>query len=187
MPPYWALGFQISRWGLQDLDHVRRIVDRNLAAKVPLEAVYGYIDYMAHRQDFTIDQEKYGNLSAYVDELHEKNMRYVIILVRNICYICLHQLHCHFFMLNVGPSYPCRRSNEASRHGLSALHRRCHERCLHQMAGVYHGRRWWSAGGLDRRESGNVGQSVAWWTDGFPWFLQERNERMVDLLDQWFV
>ena len=99
MPPYWALGFQISRWGFQDLEHVKRIVNRNIAARIPLEAVYGDIDYMASRQDFTIDQEKYKDLPAYVDELHSKNMRYVIILVRPLTayhqhYVTLAKVHC---------------------------------------------------------------------------------------------
>ncbi|GAV06643.1 hypothetical protein RvY_16599 [Ramazzottius varieornatus] len=80
LPPYWALGFQISRWGFEDLDEVNGTVQRNIEAKIPLDAVYGDIDYMAKRQDFTIDQEKYGNLPAFVNELHAKGMRYVIIL-----------------------------------------------------------------------------------------------------------
>lgn len=82
MPPYWGLGFQISRWGFRDLNHVKQVVDRTVAAGIPLDAVYGDIDYMAHRQDFTYDKVKYAGLPAYVDELKTKGMRYVIILVR---------------------------------------------------------------------------------------------------------
>ena len=81
MPPYWGLGFQISRWGFRDLDHVKAVVDRTVAAGIPLDAVYGDIDYMAYRQDFTYDKVKYAGLPAYVDELESKDMRYVIILV----------------------------------------------------------------------------------------------------------
>ncbi len=84
MPPYWGLGFQISRWGFRDLDHVKEVVERTRAAGIPLDAVYGDIDYMAHRQDFTVDQEKYKDLPAYIAELKKKDMRYVIILVSYI-------------------------------------------------------------------------------------------------------
>ena len=81
MPPYWGLGFQISRWGFKDLNHVKMVVARNRAAGIPLDAVYGDIDYMAHRQDFTYDKAKYAGLPEYIEELHALNMKYVIILV----------------------------------------------------------------------------------------------------------
>ena len=82
MPPYWGLGFQISRWGFRDLDHVKEVVERTTSQGIPLDAVYGDIDYMAHRQDFTYDRVKYAGLPEYVDLLKTKDMRYVIILVR---------------------------------------------------------------------------------------------------------
>ncbi|OQV25082.1 Sucrase-isomaltase, intestinal [Hypsibius exemplaris] len=80
MPPYWGLGFQISRWGFRDLDHVKLVVNRTVQAKIPLDAVYGDIDYMLHRQDFTVDPVNFAGLPRYVDELKSNGMRYVIIL-----------------------------------------------------------------------------------------------------------
>ena len=105
IPPYWGLGFQISRWGFKDLDHVKRVVDRNVAAQVPLDSVYGDIDYMRYRQDFTYDKELYLGLPEYVEKLHNDGMRYVIILVCTLLalfrfsrlYFGHNQLHISFF------------------------------------------------------------------------------------------
>ncbi|OQV19546.1 Sucrase-isomaltase, intestinal, partial [Hypsibius exemplaris] len=80
MPPYWGLGFQISRWGFRDLAHVKLVVNRTVEAQIPLDAVYGDIDYMLHRQDFTVDPVNFAGLPQYIDELKSNGMRYVIIL-----------------------------------------------------------------------------------------------------------
>ena len=35
MPPYWSLGFQLCRWGYQDLDHMKAAVDRMRQYDIP--------------------------------------------------------------------------------------------------------------------------------------------------------
>lgn len=37
MIPYFALGFQLSRWEYKDLNDMKRIIDRNLKAGIPLD------------------------------------------------------------------------------------------------------------------------------------------------------
>ncbi|XP_077970548.1 maltase-glucoamylase-like [Styela clava] len=80
MPPYWGLGFQLSRWGYESLDEVKGIVDDMRAAKIPFDVQYGDIDYMERYKSFTYDNTSWKGLPAYVDELHDLGMRYVIIL-----------------------------------------------------------------------------------------------------------
>lgn len=43
---------------------------------------YGDIDYMDSKLDFTYDKALYNGLPNFVDELHDKGQKYVIILVR---------------------------------------------------------------------------------------------------------
>ncbi|XP_022100313.1 sucrase-isomaltase, intestinal-like [Acanthaster planci] len=82
MPPYWALGFQLSRWNYNSLDRVKEVVKEMTDAEMPLDVVYGDIDYMDRFMDFTVNETSYGmqNLSNFVDYLHDYGMRYIIIL-----------------------------------------------------------------------------------------------------------
>lgn len=40
MPPYWALGFHLSRYGYDTLDNMRAAVDRTKAAGIPQVRTY---------------------------------------------------------------------------------------------------------------------------------------------------
>ena len=35
MPAYWSLGFQISRWGYRNTDHIKEVIDRTKFAGIP--------------------------------------------------------------------------------------------------------------------------------------------------------
>ena len=43
---------------------------------------YGDIDYMRNQLDFTWDKTAYAELPEFVEELHQRGQRYIIILVR---------------------------------------------------------------------------------------------------------
>ncbi|CAD7690944.1 unnamed protein product [Nyctereutes procyonoides] len=79
MPPYWALGFQICRYGYRNTSQVQQVYDEMVAAQIPYDVQYTDIDYMERQLDFTID-ENFRDLPAFVDKIRQEGMRYIIIL-----------------------------------------------------------------------------------------------------------
>ncbi|KAG7153671.1 Maltase-glucoamylase, intestinal-like [Homarus americanus] len=61
LPPYWALGFHLCRYGYGSLDNLK-------AADVQ----YADIDYMDRRMDFTYDNVSYAGLPEYIREMSEE-------------------------------------------------------------------------------------------------------------------
>ncbi|XP_032365998.1 maltase-glucoamylase, intestinal [Etheostoma spectabile] len=80
IPPYWSLGFQISRWGYGNLSEVKQTVERNRAVALPYDIQYTDIDYMEDKKDFTYDKLNFNELPQFADYLHEKGQKYIIIL-----------------------------------------------------------------------------------------------------------
>ncbi|XP_075908883.1 lysosomal alpha-glucosidase-like [Petromyzon marinus] len=80
LPPYWSLGFQLSRWGYGSLEAVKAAVDRLSQYDIPHDVQYGDIDYMDRQLDFTYDTTSYEGLPQYVQSLRDAGMHYVIIL-----------------------------------------------------------------------------------------------------------
>ncbi|XP_071949869.1 sucrase-isomaltase, intestinal-like [Antedon mediterranea] len=84
MPPYWALGFQLSRWHYGTLDRLKEVVQEVKDAGIPHDVQYGDIDYMSEKKDFTYDNETYKDLPGYIDELHADGQRFIPILDHGI-------------------------------------------------------------------------------------------------------
>ncbi|KAM7413361.1 hypothetical protein PAMA_020650 [Pampus argenteus] len=80
IPPYWSLGFQLSRWDYGSLNEVKKTVERNRAVGLPYDIQYTDIDYMEDKKDFTYDKVKFRELPQFADYLHEKGQRYILIL-----------------------------------------------------------------------------------------------------------
>ncbi|GAV06167.1 hypothetical protein RvY_16194 [Ramazzottius varieornatus] len=80
MPPYWALGYHLCRWGYGSVENTRKVMERNLAAGIPLDAQWNDIDYMDKNKDFTIDGSKFNGITEFVNEVHAKGLRYVVIV-----------------------------------------------------------------------------------------------------------
>lgn len=80
MPPYWALGFQLCRYGYNTLANMKAAMQRTLDAQIPLDIMYGDIDYFRDQLDFTWDPIRFRGLPEYVDDLHRQGMKFITIL-----------------------------------------------------------------------------------------------------------
>ncbi|CAF2048842.1 unnamed protein product [Rotaria magnacalcarata] len=80
LPPYWAFGFQLCRYGYDKLDNMKAAMFRTLNASIPIDVHYGDIDYFRKRLDFTWNTEDFNGLPEYIDWLHEKGMKFITIL-----------------------------------------------------------------------------------------------------------
>ncbi|XGW25367.1 hypothetical protein V3C99_006640 [Haemonchus contortus] len=78
LPAYWALGYQLSRWGYPNLDAMKTVVARTQAAQVPLDVAYADIDYMDRYKDFT-EGPKWAGFGSYVDDLHKMGLHLILI------------------------------------------------------------------------------------------------------------
>ncbi|XP_053456512.1 sucrase-isomaltase, intestinal [Nycticebus coucang] len=79
MPPYWALGFQLCRYGYRNTSQVVELYEEMVTARIPYDVQYTDIDYMERQLDFTIDDE-FAELPQFVDRIRGEGMRYIIIL-----------------------------------------------------------------------------------------------------------
>ncbi|XP_050693743.1 sucrase-isomaltase, intestinal-like [Eriocheir sinensis] len=79
-PPYWALGFHLSRWGYNSSDQVRAVRERMKAMNIPQDVQVIDSDYMERQRDFTYDPVKWGDLPELMEELHNDNIKVTLIV-----------------------------------------------------------------------------------------------------------
>ncbi|KAM6931697.1 sucrase-isomaltase, intestinal isoform 1-T2 [Lycodopsis pacificus] len=80
IPPYWSLGFQLSRWDYGSLSEVKETVERNRAVALPYDIQYTDIDYMEDKKDFTYNKVNFTELPQFADYLHANGQKYILIL-----------------------------------------------------------------------------------------------------------
>ncbi|XP_074048617.1 sucrase-isomaltase, intestinal [Macrotis lagotis] len=80
MPSYWGLGFQLSRWNYGTLNEVKKVVEQNRAIGIPYDVQVTDIDYMEEKKDFTYDLVTFAGLPEFVQDLHNHEQKYIIIL-----------------------------------------------------------------------------------------------------------
>ena len=80
IPPKFALGFGQSRWGYNTKEDFVRVAENYRKNHLPIDMIYMDIDYMEEYKDFTVNQEEFGDFSAFVEAMKEKNIRLVPII-----------------------------------------------------------------------------------------------------------
>ncbi|KAK7074034.1 hypothetical protein SK128_000929 [Halocaridina rubra] len=80
IPPYWALGFQLCRYGYASLEELQQAVNRTRDANIPQDVQYGDIDYMDRRMSFTYDVDAYDGFPEYITEVKDQGLRFIVIL-----------------------------------------------------------------------------------------------------------
>ncbi|CAF4513313.1 unnamed protein product [Rotaria socialis] len=80
LPPYWSIGFHLSRWEYRSLAEMQKVIKRNRDAGVPLDVQHADIDYMDARKTFTIDSINYAGMKEYFLQLNNEGVRTIIIL-----------------------------------------------------------------------------------------------------------
>ncbi|XP_060108603.1 lysosomal alpha-glucosidase [Heteronotia binoei] len=80
MPPYWALGFHLCRWGYISTAITKEVVKNMTAAQFPLDVQWNDLDYTDARRDFTFDKDKFRDMPDMVRNFHHDGRRYVMIV-----------------------------------------------------------------------------------------------------------
>uniref|UniRef100_A0A8C9TBY6 Maltase n=1 Tax=Scleropages formosus TaxID=113540 RepID=A0A8C9TBY6_SCLFO len=80
IPPYWSLGFQLSRWDYGNLTEVKKTVERNREIGLPYDVQYTDIDYMEDKKDFTYNAVNFTELPQFADYMHAGGQKYILIL-----------------------------------------------------------------------------------------------------------
>ena len=80
IPPFWAFGYQQSRWRYPDAKTVDSVIDGYDKAGIPLDCVYLDIDYMDSYKDFTVDDKKFPDFADYVSKKREQGIHLIPII-----------------------------------------------------------------------------------------------------------
>lgn len=80
IPPFWAFGYQQSRWSYPDAKTVDSVIDGYDKAEIPLDCVYLDIDYMDSYKDFTVGDKKFPDFADYVSKKREQGIHLIPII-----------------------------------------------------------------------------------------------------------
>ena len=80
VPPFWAFGFQQSRWSYHNAEAVQNVIRSYDEANIPLDCVYLDIDYMERYKNFTVDREAFPDFEGLVQEAKANNIHLIPII-----------------------------------------------------------------------------------------------------------
>ncbi|KAK2727592.1 hypothetical protein QYM36_008166, partial [Artemia franciscana] len=77
--PYWSLGFQLSKYGYENIETMKQAVERTLDNGIPLDVQFLDIDHMENQTDFTISPE-FDGIKDFIAETKATGLRWIPIL-----------------------------------------------------------------------------------------------------------
>ncbi|CAF0978923.1 unnamed protein product [Adineta steineri] len=77
MPPFWSLGFHLSRFGYSTFENLWETIKRMHDAEFPYDVQWTDIDVMSSSLDFTYDRERFQGLPGLVRGLQSEGKHYV--------------------------------------------------------------------------------------------------------------
>ncbi|MEC4892751.1 MAG: glycoside hydrolase family 31 protein [Oscillatoria sp. PMC 1051.18] len=80
LPPRWAFGYHQSRWGYETEAKVREVVAGFHTHNLPVSAIHLDIDCKDRFRSFTIDPDRFPQLSDFNRELAAKNVKLIAIV-----------------------------------------------------------------------------------------------------------
>ena len=80
IPPKWAFGFAQSRWGYKTEEDVREVARQYKEHDLPLDMICMDIDYMQDYADFTVNKERFPDLTKLSADLKAQGIRLVPII-----------------------------------------------------------------------------------------------------------
>ena len=80
IPPFWAFGFQQSRWSYFTADAVREVIRGYDEAGIPLDCIYLDIDYMERYKNFTVNREAFPDFEDFVKEVKAHDIHLIPII-----------------------------------------------------------------------------------------------------------
>ncbi|RKG64080.1 alpha-glucosidase [Corallococcus sp. CA054B] len=80
LPPLWSLGAQQSRWGYENAQDIRGVIQGYRQRNLPLDCVYLDIDYMDGYKVWTWDSARYPDPAGLVREAAAQGVRLVPII-----------------------------------------------------------------------------------------------------------
>lgn len=83
-PPYWGLGFHLSKYGYRTLAKTKEVWNRTRNAEIPYDTQWNDIDYLDQNNAFTLNKNDFQNLPQFLEELHSVGMHHVPMIYAGV-------------------------------------------------------------------------------------------------------